>query len=123
MRNKETKKLIERFIKPYKIKKIISENTVELELLVLIKKHLVANVNRIIIYQKQIEEQKILSSPVGINRKKEYEVEKILNKRDIRDKQQYLVRWKGYIVKKDTWEELKNLENIRELVEEFKKEI
>jgi len=79
IRNKEIKKLTERFIKPYKIKKIISENTVELELPVLMKKHLMANVNRTTIYQKQIEEQKILSPPVEINRKKKYEVVKILN--------------------------------------------
>ena len=40
VRNRETK-LIEKFVEPYKIKKIISENTVELELLELIKIHLV----------------------------------------------------------------------------------
>ena len=37
MRNRETKKLIEKFMESYKIKKIILENTVELELLVLMK--------------------------------------------------------------------------------------
>jgi len=40
-RNRETKKLIERFIGPYKIKKIISENMVELELLAPMKTYLV----------------------------------------------------------------------------------
>ena len=40
-RNRKTKKLIERFIGPYKIKKIISENMVELELLAPMKTHLV----------------------------------------------------------------------------------
>ena len=54
-RNKKTKKLIEKSIGLYKIKKIILENTVELELLVLIKIHLVVNMSRIILYQKQIE--------------------------------------------------------------------
>jgi len=44
--------LIEKFVKPYKIKKIISENTAELELPVLIKIHLVVNVTRILIYQE-----------------------------------------------------------------------
>ena len=55
IRNRETKKLIEKFIRLYKIKKIILENTVELELLVLIKIHLVVNMSRIVIYQKKIE--------------------------------------------------------------------
>ena len=40
-RNRKTKKLIERFIGPYKIKEIISENMVELELLAPMKTHLV----------------------------------------------------------------------------------
>ena len=51
MRNRETK-LIEKFVEPYKIKKIISENTVELELLELIKIHLVVNISRIVLYQE-----------------------------------------------------------------------
>ena len=63
MRNRDMKKLIEKFVGPYKIKKIISENTVELELLVLMKIHLVVYVSRIVIYQKQIEEQKKIIPP------------------------------------------------------------
>ena len=57
----------------------------------------------IILYQKQVEEQKkILSPPVEINEEKEYEIKKIFNRRDIRKKPKYLVRWKKYTVKKDT---------------------
>jgi len=37
IRNRKTKKLMEKFIGPHKIKKIISENAVELELPVLMK--------------------------------------------------------------------------------------
>jgi len=51
MRNRMTKKL-KKFIRPYKIKKIISENVVELELPVLMKIHPVINVSRITMYQK-----------------------------------------------------------------------
>ena len=56
IKNRETKKLIEKFVRLHKIKKIISENVVELELLMLMKIHPVVNVSRIAIYQKQIEE-------------------------------------------------------------------
>ena len=56
------------------------------------KIHLVVNISRIILYQEQIEEQKkIPPLPAEINREKEYEVEKILNKRDMRRKSKYLV--------------------------------
>jgi len=77
MRNKKTKKLTEKFVELYKIKKIISENVVELELPVPIKIHPVVNVSRIMLYQKQVERQKnILPPPVEIEREKEYIVEK-----------------------------------------------
>ena len=124
IRNKETKKLIKKFMRLYKIKKIILENIVELELLVLMKIYLVVSVSRIVLYQEQIKKQKkILSLPVEIDREKKYEVEKILNRRDVREKPKYLVRQKGYIVEKDTWKELENLGNTIDLVEKFLKEI
>ena len=44
------KKLIEKFMRSYKIKKIILENTVELELLTSIKIYSVVNVSRTVIY-------------------------------------------------------------------------
>ena len=43
-------KLTEKYIEPYGVKKIISENTVELELLVLLRIHMVVNVRRIVKY-------------------------------------------------------------------------
>ena len=49
-------------------------------------------------------------------------MEKILNKRTVRRKEKFLVRWKGYTAGKDIWENRKNLENAKELVEEFKRE-
>ena len=45
-----TKKLMEKYIGPYIVKKIVSENAVELELLVLLRIHLVVNVRRIVKY-------------------------------------------------------------------------
>ena len=81
MRNRETKKLTEMFVGPYKIKKIKSENIVVLELLMLMKIHLVVNVSRLVMYQEQMEGQKKISPfLVEIDREKEYEVEKILNR-------------------------------------------
>jgi len=47
MVSRKTEKLIERFVNPYKIKKIISSNAMELELPSIVKVHLVVNVSRI----------------------------------------------------------------------------
>jgi len=55
MRNKEMKKLTEKFVRPYKIKKIISENTVKLESPASMKIHPVINISRIAMYQEQVE--------------------------------------------------------------------
>jgi len=49
-------------------------------------------------------------------------VEKILNKRTVKGKEKFLVRWKGYIAEEDIWENEENLENTKELVEEFERE-
>jgi len=55
---RRTEKLIERFIGPYKIKKIILPNIVELKLPSTVKIHLVVNVSRIQRYIRQVEGQR-----------------------------------------------------------------
>ena len=47
MIGKRTEKLTERFVRPYKIKKIILLNVVELELSSTVRIHLVVNVSKI----------------------------------------------------------------------------
>ena len=59
--------------------------------------------------------------PVIIEGEEEFEVEKIINKRMVRGEKKFLVRWKGYMAEKDTWESRENLENAKELVEEFER--
>ena len=49
----------------------------------------------------------------------EYEVENILDKRIMRKKPQYLVKWLGYLLHDATWEPLKNLANADKKVKEF----
>ena len=117
-----TKKLMEKFIGPYMVKKIVSENAVELELPLLLRIHPVVNVRRIVKYREQVEGQKkILPPPIEVAGEKEYEVEEILDKQERRGKTKYLVKWKGYTVEKNTWEGLENLKNIIEKIKEFEK--
>jgi len=116
------KKLTEKFIGPYVVKKIMSENAVELELLASLRIHPVVNVRRIVKYREQIEGQKkIPPPPVKIAGEKEYEVEEILDRQERRGKTKYLVKWKGYTAEENTWEGLENLKNAMEKIEEFEK--
>jgi len=55
MVRRRTEKLTERFVGPYKVKKIVSTNVVKLELPSIIKIHLVVNVSRICRYVGQVE--------------------------------------------------------------------
>ena len=50
---------------------------------------------------------------------KEWEAEKILNKRKIRGVIKYLVQWKRFTAKQDILEKEKDLKNAKEAVEEF----
>jgi len=82
MVGRRTEKLTERFVGPYKVKKIVSTNIVELELPNTVKIHPVVNVSRIRKYIGQVEGQKKEQpAPVIIEREEEWEVERILNKR------------------------------------------
>ena len=119
---REMKKLTGKFIGPYVVKKIVSENAVELELPVLLRIHPVVNVRKIVKYREQVEGQKkIPPPPVEIAGEKEYEVEEILDRQERRGKTKYLVKWKGYTAEENTWEGLENLENVMEKIEEFEK--
>ena len=81
MIGRRTEKLTERFVGPYKVKKIVSSNAVELELPNIVKIHPVVNVSRICRYVGQVEGQKKEQPAlVIIEGEEEWEVERILNK-------------------------------------------
>ena len=93
MVGRRTEKLMERFVGPYKVKKIMSANVVKLELPSTIRIHPVVNVSRIHRYIGQIEGQrKEQPAPVIIEGEEEQKVERILNKQWIREKDKYLVQ-------------------------------
>jgi len=123
MVGRRIEKLTERFVGPYKIKKIVLSNAVELELPSTIKIYLVVNVSRIQRYVGQVEGQrKKQPAPVVIKEEEEWKIERILNKQQIQEKDKYLVQWKGFTAESDTWEGRENLENIKETVKEYEKE-
>ena len=118
-----SEKLAEQFVGPYKVKAIISSNIVELELPITVKIDPVVNISRIKWYIDQVDGQrKEAPQPVIIEGEKEWKVKKILNKRRVRGKDKFLVWWKGFMAKGDTWESRENLQNIGDLLREFKEE-
>jgi len=92
IKGRRLEKLTECFVGPYKLKGIISSNTIELELSSSIKIHPVVNISRVCLYKPQVEGQKrTLPKPVIIEGEEEFEVEKILNKRVVRGKKKFLI--------------------------------
>jgi len=92
MKGRRSEKLTERFVGLYKIKGIVSSNTIELELPKTIKIHPVVNVSRVRLYKSQVEGQKkTLPKLVIIEGEEEFGVEKILNKRVVQEKEKFLV--------------------------------
>jgi len=93
MKGRRSEKLTEHFMDPYKVKGIISNNAIELELPKSIRIHPVVNVSRVRLYKPQVEGQKkTLSKLVIIEGEEEFEIEKIVNKRTVRGKEKFLVR-------------------------------
>ena len=120
---RRSEKLTERFVGSYKVKRIILANAVELQLPPTVHIHPVVNVSKLQMYKSQVKGQKAMKpAPVIVEGEEEFEVEKILNKRKIRGKDKFLVRWKGYTAETDTWEDRENLKNAGKLVKEFERE-
>ena len=55
MVQRRIEKLTERFVRPYKVKRVISTNTIELELPSTVKIHPVVNISRVCKYKDQVE--------------------------------------------------------------------
>ena len=83
--------------------------------------YLVVNVSQIVQYKEQVRGQKKEEGKlIEVEGVKEWEIEKILNKRKIRGVEKYLVQWKRFIAEYDTWEKKENLGNAEEVLDKFK---
>jgi len=64
--------------------------------------HPAVNVSQIVQYKEQLERQKKEEEKsIKVEGVKEWKVEKVLNKRKIREMDKYLVRWKGFTAEHD----------------------
>ena len=121
-KERPSKKLMEQYVGLYAIEKVISSNAVKLQLSSSIRIHPVVNVSQVVHYKEQVKGQKKKErKPAEIEGVEEWEVEKILNKKKIRGVQTYLIWWKGFTVKGDTWKRRENLKNTEELIKKFER--
>jgi len=92
-KERPTKKLTERYVGLYVIEEVVLTNAVKLRLPSSMRIHLVVNVSWIVRYKEQVKGQrKEEGKPVEVEGIKEWEVEKILNKKKIREVEKYLVQ-------------------------------
>jgi len=102
-KERPSKKLMERYVRPYAIEKVVLLNAVKLKLPSSMRIHLVVNISWIVHYKEQVKGQKKEKGKlVEIKEVEEWEVKKILNKKKIRGVEKYLIRWKGFMAEKDT---------------------
>ena len=121
-KERPSKKLTERYVRPYTIEEVVSLNAVKLRLPSSMRIHPVINVSRIVRYKEQVKGQKKEEGkPIEVEGIEEWEVEKVLNKKKIRGVEKYLIRWKGFTVEGNTWEGKENLKNAEKLIEEFER--
>jgi len=115
---RRSKKLNNKSIKPFKIKRNIKGLSYELDLLKKMQIHPVFHASMLQCCNQSIPLQTI-ETPVKLN--KEYEVENILGKRMISGKAHYLVKWKRYDTSENTWKPRENLLNCARTLQQFEK--
>jgi len=114
-----SKKLNNKSIKPFKIKRNIKRLSYKLDLLKEMQIHSVFHVFMLQCCNQFIPLQ-IIKTSVELN--EEYQVENILEKRMISGKTHYLVKWKEYNTSKNTWELKENLLNCARTLQQFERE-
>ena len=131
---KRARKLTERYIGPYRVKRVVNANAYELELPASLRIHPVINISHLKEYRDGV--QAFPDRPVRLTRPEpealddngapEWLVDRLLDhrkvKRGARYVDQYLVEWKGYPISEATWEPIENLTGSIELVTEFNKQ-
>ena len=92
-KERPVRKLVDQYVGPYTIEKVVSTNAVKIRLPTSMRIHPAVNVSQIVQYKEQVEGQKKEErKPIEIEEVEEWEIEKILNKRKIRGVDKYLVQ-------------------------------
>ncbi len=113
-----SKKLNNKSIKPFKIKRNIKGLSYELDLL---KKMWIHSVFHVFMLQccNQFISLQIIETSVKLN--EEYQVKNILKQQMISGKTHYLVKWKEYNTSENTWKLKENLLNCARTLQQFER--
>ena len=108
---------------PFKITKVLSSLSYQLEIPKSWKIHPVFHASLLTPYKENdIHGPNFPQPPPDlINGEEEYEVERILKHRGCPKRHQYLIRWKGYVADEDSWQKEADLGNASELLQEYKR--
>ena len=124
--SKRARKFTERYIGPFRVKKVINANAYELELPPNMKIHPTINISQLKEYHDGTAAFPTRPSPltrpeptaITNDGTMDWEVERVLDHRRYGRKKilQYLILWKGYPVHEATWEPIEALDGALELV-------
>ena len=117
-----SKKLSERWVGPYVITKLVSNNTVELKLPQSMKIHPVVNISRVKPYKERLPGQPLQKpGPVTVTEDHdvEYEVNYIVDSCWKGRRLEYLVHWSGFNEEDHTWELEGQLDNTHNIIIDF----
>lgn len=107
---------------PFEVTEQVNENAFRIKLPPLLNKiHDVFHVSLLELVKENTFQGRIEPPPppLIIDDSTEYEVEEILDVKQLRNKLRFLVRWKGYGPEDNTWEPQENLTNAQDLVKQF----
>jgi len=127
---KGSTKLRNRYIGPFKLLRQIGENNFEIDLPTSFKIHRVFHVSLIKPYhqregEEEVQDAEDIGSEEILNEDTlEFEVEKILEERKVKDnhgrkQRQFLIKWKNYPDKDNTWEDEGNCGNAKTTIKNF----
>lgn len=125
-------KLTSKYVGPFRIKHVLADKMVELELPVSMKlKYPRFNISKVKMFRTTKldfpgREQLDRPLPVLVDGEEEYEVEEIVGKENMKVGRstvtRYLVKWKGYDMSESTWQKEEDLANASEAIELFEQQ-